>query len=295
LFRNHDKYDEALVPGVLRLAAWYEQTLNMFAARQLYEYAALIETRAHGEMDPSLIPPLQGLARTYREERFPAYRVPRTEDTLGMSGPGGFPANDRPITINRFGDGEQALVRIVRITQANPNAAPLDVALAELDLADWYLLFDNDERATTIYVHARQMMRSQGGLDDDQVAAYFTPPKPLWLPIPENPPAPEVRANPTQGHVEVSYTLTARGECIDLHTVASQPEGLMDMKVRRGLRVARFRPQFAGDVPVDVTNLVYRHTFTYYPRPETPQPEQPRDPGKAPDEEQADAATNQGA
>jgi TonB family protein len=293
MFRNHDKYDEALVPGVLHLAAWYEQTLNTFAARGLYEYAALIETRAHGEMDPRLIAPLEGLARTYREERFPPYRVPQSTDSIEMVGPGGFPATDRPITINRFGQGEQALVQIVRITQANPNATPLDVALAELNLADWYLLFDNDERAVTIYVHARQVMRAQAGLNEDQITAYFTPPKSLWLPIPSNPPAPEVRANPTEGHVEVSYTLTEDGKCTDLHTVASQPEGLMDMKVRRGLRVARFRPQFAGDVPVSAANMVYRHTFTYYPRPEAPDAAQDR--AKAPDDDQPDAPEDPGA
>jgi hypothetical protein len=40
---------------------------------------------------------------------------------------------------------------------------------------------------------------------------------------------------------------------------------MMDFKVRRGMRVARFRPRLDGDTPVASPNQVYRHTFTYYP------------------------------
>ena len=43
---------------------------------------------------------------------------------------------------------------------------------------------------------------------------------------------------------------------------------MMDIKVRRGLRVARFRPRFEGDNPVAAPDQIYRHTFTYYPHPE---------------------------
>jgi tetratricopeptide (TPR) repeat protein len=222
LFRNHDKYDAALVPGVLRLAAWYEQTLNLFAARQLYEYAALIETRAHGEMDPGLIPPLQGVARTYREERFPAYRVPQAEEALGMSGPGGFPTNDRQITINRFGDGERRRWCGSCALRRPTNATPLDVALAEMDLADWYLLFDNDARATTIYVHAVRRCAARAAS-----TAIGLPPASRrrrrgcrFRKIT----GPRGACQSSQGHVEVGYTLTARGECTDLQTITSQPE-----------------------------------------------------------------------
>jgi len=248
------------------LAAWYEQTLNIFAARNLYDYAAVIETRAHGDNSPTLIAPLQGQARTYREERYPPYRS-ETEDPFGPTAPGGYPTfNNQTITVNRFADGEKALAQVVRITAANPEASPLDLAVAELNMADWHLLFDHDEYAFKLYVHARQLMRTKAGLNDEEIAAYFKPPQAIYLPIAE-PLAPTVRSNPTEGFVEVSYTLTERGECVDLKTVDSKPAGMMDTKVRRGLLVARFRPQFDGDVPVAVPNMIFRHTFTYYPHP----------------------------
>jgi TonB family protein len=296
LFRTYDRYDEAIVPGIMHLATWYEQTGNVFAARNLYDYAVLVESRAHGDNSPTLIPPLQGLARTYREERYPPNRSPEAEDPFGPTAPGGFPtvANPTP-TVNRFGLGEQALVRIVRITAANPQASPVDLAVAELNLADWYLLFDQDARATTLYVHARQIMRTQAGLTENQIAAYFVPPQAIWLPIAE-PLAPSVRANPTEGFVEVSYTLTEHGECIDLKTIDSSPAGLMDTKVRRGLRVARFRPQFNGDTPVAAPNMIYRHTFTYYPSTPPAAPgSHTQTPAQKTDAETDEAETDKGA
>jgi hypothetical protein len=36
------------------------------------------------------------------------------------------------------------------------------------------------------------------------------------------------------------------------------------------LLVARFRPQFEGDTPVAAPNMIFRHTFTYYPHDKPP-------------------------
>jgi tetratricopeptide (TPR) repeat protein len=266
LMRNHRTYDETLVPGISRLAQWYEHIGNTLAARNLYQSAVVIEQRARGDLAPTLIPPLQGLVRTYRDERFPPNQAPSREPTFDVNSPNFYgPTTTQTVVINRFGEGEQALAQIVRITQADPDATPLAVALAELDLADWYLLFDNNDRAITMYQHAREIMRKQAGLSEAQIATYFDGSKALWLPIPANPTAPAIRSNPASGHVAVQYKLTEHGECRNLKTLESEPEGLMDTKVRRGLRAARFRPEFAGEMPVDVPDKVYRHDFTYYP------------------------------
>ncbi len=276
LMRAYGSFSPSLIPGLYHLAAWYDRTSNIFAARGLYERAIQIVARDGGDRDPGLIPALRGLANTYREERFPPYEPPEQRlpgAPLGAAvvpGPGEAPA----IIVNRFGPGEAALIEIIKITQANPQAKPLDLALAEIDLADWYLLFDKPERATPVYVEARQVMRENAGLTDEQINAYFEPTV-LYRPIPANPPAPPpgMRTNPTEGFVEIGYTVTADGEVGDLKTLASQPDGLMDMKVRRGMRAARFRPRFDGDIPVAAPNLVYRHTFIYYPHPDATTPD----------------------
>jgi len=274
LVRSYGPFSPELIPGLYRLAAWYERTENIFAARGLYERAVDIISRTGGGQDPALVPALHGLATTYRDERFPPYEVPepRAAATSGMASDlTAMPTviGAPPMVVNRFGPGEAALIQIVKIVDADPTATPLDRVKAELDLADWYLMFDKPSRATPVYVHARQQMREKIAMTDEQIATYFQPTV-LYRPIPDNPPAPPpaLRTNPKEGHVELGFTVTENGEVGELKTLSSDPEGMMDNKVRRGMRAARFRPRFEGDTPVATANQVYRHTFVYYPHPE---------------------------
>ena len=273
LVRAYGPFSPSLIPGLYTLARWYERTSNIFAARGLYERAADIIARTGGNQDPAMVPALRGLALTYRDERFPPYEVPEPRgpgtptDLTAMPTVMGAP----PVVVNRFGPGEAALIQIVRIVNADPAAAPIDRVKAELDLADWYLMFDKPSRATPVYVHARQQMRDKLAMTDEQIAAYFEPTV-LYRPIPDNPPTPPpaLRTNPTEGHVELGFTVTENGEVVDVKTLSSDPEGMMDTKVRRGMRAARYRPRFAGDIPIASPAQVYRHTFVYYPHPEPP-------------------------
>jgi len=271
LQRKYGPFGPDLVPGLFHLAAWYERTGNLFTARALYERALQILARLNGENDPSLIPALRGLADTYRDEKFPQFRIPSADPELEigtLSGTAAPVSADRVIVVNRFAEGGAALSSIVRIIQADPNAKPIDRALAELDLADWYLLFDKPAQAIPIYLHARQLMHEKAGLNDEQIAAYFGQPTLLYRPTPGNPTAPPaaLRTNAADGYVEIGYTVTEDGTVADMKILASHPEELMDIKVKRGMRVARFRPRFEGDNPVASFNQVYRHTFVYYPR-----------------------------
>ncbi len=267
-----------LIPGLYRLGAWYERTSNVFGARTVYERAVDILERNNerGSNNAELVTALRRLAKTYKDERFPPHELPEERmpgaplmSSSNMYG-GEYMGPGPAVVVNRFGPGEVALLQVVKLVSADPASTPLDVALAEIDLADWYLLFDKEARATPVYVHARQIMHERAAMTDDQIAVYFGKPTALYRPIPDNPAMPPepLRSNPKEGHVELSYTVTAQGQVDDLRTLSSEPEGMMDLKVRRGMRVARFRPRFEGDTPVSSVNQIYRHTFTYYPRPE---------------------------
>jgi len=271
LQRKYGPFAPGLVPGLFHLAAWYARTGNIFTARGLYERAVQILAKTNGENDPSLIPALRGLADTYRDEKFPPFRIPTADpehEAGAMTSSAAQVSAQRVIVVNRFAEGGAALSDIVRITRADPNSKPLDRALAELDLADWYLLFDKPAQAIPVYLHARQVMQDQAGMNDEQIAVYFGQPTLLFQPIPINPPAPPLalRTNPADGYVAMGYTVTEDGTVTDVKIIASDPYGLMDVKLQRGMRVARFRPRFEGDSAVASFNQVYRHTFVYYPR-----------------------------
>lgn len=273
LQRKYGPFGPELVPGLFHLAEWYERTGNLYTARALYQRAVQILATVNGENDPSLIPALRGLANTYRDEKLPPFRIPSAdpEHEIGTLAGAAAPVSaERVIIVNRFAEGGAALSNIVRIIQADPNAKPLDRALAEIDLADWYLLFDKQAQAIPVYLHARQLMHDQAGMNEEQIAVYFGQPTLLYRPIPVNPPAPPpaLRTNAADGYVAIGYTVTEGGTVTDIKIIESHPDELMDIKVKRGMRVARFRPRFEGDNAVASFNQVYRHTFVYYPRAE---------------------------
>lgn len=265
LNRAHAPLDEELLPGLYHLAGWYERTSNVFAARALYERAVEIIDH-HDKLDTmEAIPALRGIATSYRLERFPPFYMADLEQQ-GSS----VVANDQlrhPVTVNNFPAGEAALQRVIRIIREERPSETLAQAQAVLDLADWYTLFDKSSRAEPLYAHAWQLLEEVENLD---VTSYFAEPELLYFPAPgtPSPPPAEKRGERTTGYVEVAFDVTDDGYVRDLDTVASEPDGLMDFRVRKSLRLARYRPMLIDGVPVFKESYTYRHEFPYYPERE---------------------------
>jgi len=250
--------DPALLPGLYRLADWYMATGNPFAARELYQRAIAVHS-AVGEFDTeATVPALQGLAATYRLERFPQDYAARERAVDPIASP----ELQQPVALNNFPAGEQALQQIVRIRQQGVDRAPLALVEAVLDLADWYTLFDKPQRADPLYAHAFELL---GAIPDTDRNAYFARPLLLYLPNPGTPrgnqPGPGTETLP--GYIELGFEVSETGYVRNLQTIASQPGGLMDLRVRRAMRVARYRPALVDGVPVLSANQLYRHDFIY--------------------------------
>lgn len=271
LLRNYDVRDPKILPGIFHLADWYTKTYNIFSARNLYELAGDLAMVHHGAGHARVIRALRGEARTYRLERFRPSQMP-SGDNLAAPRPYGPPQDPNRQTrtsINNYSPGERALLDVVNMLRAKPDRDPETVALAMLDLADWYLLFGQYERAYTLYenVWFSFVDDPQSPFLDEQLR--YT--KPIFLPLPGNPKAPPepLRRNPKDGVVELSMTVNRRGDIGDLVTVRSQPKGMMDFKVRSEARRARYRPAFADGKPVVTPNVRLEFNFTYYPRANT--------------------------
>ncbi|MEZ5550136.1 MAG: hypothetical protein R3E82_04550 [Pseudomonadales bacterium] len=278
LTRAHDSYDEALLPGIYHLAQWYTSTHNIYAARALYQQAiAILDANGKG-LDRAAIRPLSGLAKTYQLERFPPFYVSASDESVYSTGiPSRTSDLHAPIVINNFPAGESALQAIVQIHRDLGDEVPV-VAEAIIDLADWYLLFDKSRRAFPLYQHAYELLESQ---EAGSGAAFFAEPQLLYFPDPGDPKPSNAQAtNVAQGHVSLMFNLTDEGEIRDLRTVASEPEGMMEFRVRKSMRIARYRPPLLNQVPQPSTDVTLVHKFSYYPqlvaadtaRPETAEP-----------------------
>jgi tetratricopeptide (TPR) repeat protein len=264
LTRAHAPMDEKLLPGIYHLANWYERTSNVFAARTLYQHAVEIINANDKANSPEAIPAFQGLASSYRMERFPAHirnvSSTSTSNADATFAPG---AVSQQISVNNFPAGEAALQRVVRIRQSQQPFDQLALAEAVLDLADWYMLFDKTQRSVPLYAHAWELL---AGIDGYDVASRFAQPELLYFPAPENPSAPPAneRGEPDTGYVEIAFDVTDTGYVRSLKTVASLPDGLMDFRVRKSVRVARYRPMLIDGVPVAKQAHTYRHEFPYF-------------------------------
>ncbi|MEZ5560782.1 MAG: hypothetical protein R3E86_19830 [Pseudomonadales bacterium] len=263
LTSNHDATDEALLPGIYHLASWYVRTANVFAARALYEQALAILSSAGKYDTPAAIPALRGLAATHRMEWFPPYYEATVQQTGAMSGA----AAMQPVTLGNAPEGERALQQVVQIQKGRADPDPMAEAEAVLELADWYAIFDKWRRARPLYEYAYQIIASIPELD---ATGYFAEPRLLYFPAPTNPSPPplEQRGEQQIGFVEVHYGISDTGVVRDMTTVASEPAGLMDFRVRKSLREARYRPILVDGVPVETSEHVYRHEFPYYPKRE---------------------------
>ena len=269
LARAYGTENEAMLPGVFRLARWYKDAYNVFAARALYQQALKIYG-ANGKASTSqAIPALQGLVETYRMERFPPFYVDDRESTsLVATRSGGQFANyDVPLQINSFPVAERALQEVIRIRQQDANTGPTPVSEAILDLADWHLMWEHFRKAHTLYEHVYERFQKVGTVDPN---SFFAEPVLLHFAMPRDPrsPPPGKREEQAEGFVEVQFQVSMNGSVRNMKVVASEPEGLMDFPVRRSLRHARYRPAMVDGKAVPYEGQVFRHEFNFFPRSE---------------------------
>lgn len=267
LLRNFNVLDSQMLPGIFHLADWYTQTYNIFSARSLYELAGDLAIKHYGLGHPEVIRAYKGEAMSYRLERFrPSQMLTRLESTPSRSvGPPQDPIRQPRTSINNFAPGERALLDIVNMLRTNPASETEDVAFAMLDLADWYLLFDQYNRAYTLYEAVwDQLSKSEPTLLDQELRYG----KPIFLPLPNNPkPPPEnSRGAPREGVVELSLSIDLRGKVTDIETLRTEPRGMMESKVRREVRRARYRPAFENGKASILEDTRLEHRFTYFPR-----------------------------
>ena len=176
------------------------------------------------------------------------------------------------VSVNNFPAAERALQQIIAIYRENPEQYSLQAQIeAILDLADWYLMWDKYTRAHPLYAHAYGMVSEIDGVD---VTEVFAAPKLLHFPAPQRPkmPPPQMRGEQLKGVVEVAFAVSKNGHVREMTTVASVPEGMMDFRVRKSLRMSRYRPVLIDGVPTAHDEHRYQYNFAYFPKVTTQEP-----------------------
>ena len=262
LLRAFGGSNPALLPGLFVLADWYMVNYNIFSARALYGHAAVVAGK-HLHLDHTArIRALRSLAATYRNERFPPFYTRRREEQT--TSPGSYAGfqyrTSASPSVNSFGNGERALIEVINIVQERDGGSGEEVAKAMLELADWFLMFEKHDRATSLYRRVWELLQSK----PDLRGRTFDAPTALYLALPRDPSKPEDAAAAQDGVVELSVDIDPRGFVSHIDTLRSDPKNLMDFKVRRALKRARYRPAFDGQQPLATEDVRITHRFVYY-------------------------------
>lgn len=279
--REHEPDSMDMLPATFRIGDWHLKTHNVLLARAAYKQAERTLNKAGQLEGEPAIRALRGVATTYRLERFPpVYQRPNDEPLEGGTTLPTRPYDDNSpfnedavVYVNNFPQGEKALNRLANMLLEDPAASALDKAQALTDLADWYLLFDRQERATPLYVEARRILVEAGLPQADRFAApevlYFPEPPPLKAPAPDD------REEMRLGRVKVGFTVTPTGDVNELVTLEVEPESNMEYRVRRSMRVARYRPPLVEDQLAAATGQTFLYEYKYYPRKVSAPPPEP--------------------
>lgn len=271
-------YGSQGLPALYRLADFYIYINHYIAARSLYNKAMAIHGILQEDTTPEAIPALEGIAKSHRLTRFPPYYVNASTESAPVAGPTpGLTSADlenQHIAFNDFPAGERALQQIIEIRQLHNADDSEKIIDALLDLADWHLMFDRSNTARTLYTHIYENYAETG-----PEVARFAEPRQIYYPLPEDPKAPPEGTDqvPREGYVTLGFDVSATGRVRKLKTLESVPDGLMDFRVRRSMRLAVYRPGFVDGLPTNAPDQTFTYRFTYYPKKGTLPPQEPQE------------------
>ena len=249
-----------VAPYLEKTAQWYSRVDRNRTARQYYGRELTLLQKALGNSDLRLVPPLRGIATTYRLDFL--YGPEETEDAASRSTSGlgasfgtanlGTP-DYSPATARLDPTGEQALRNALRITETPPNADPAQHAGVLIDLGDWLSLGSDRKQALQAYHQAWPLLE---GLPPPQNAALSAPAQLMYR-------VPLVgirsqRAKPeeiVEGYVDVEFTVTSDGRVLGEHVVGKDASDAQANAVLAAIKKARYRPRFEHGDPVETKDV----------------------------------------
>jgi len=245
--KHFEKNPMGLLPSLMSRAEWQHRAGYYAEERITYRRAIRIIETNSGKNSPLLIEPVRRLGRTY-------YFVDIAQATPQQQG--------------QISSGEVYFKRAARIAKKSEDIPWFDKAEAQLDLGDYYVYIESQNRARRIYKEVWDLLST----DEERIAqrtAWFEDPVPIRTnPLPAYTggiaAAKSKRSEALSGKIVVNYTVSARGRVRNLRTEAF-PKEFTDMQsvVHREIRNRTYRPRVVDGVPVKSENLKFEHDFSY--------------------------------
>lgn len=273
--RNYGENDPRMLPAIEKMSKWHLQAYSLnigsglfhhlINAHNLFNLAVNIidgsPEEKFDENEARLVNALRGLTvSNYYLATFQASSLSRKSRMGGEK-----PTQDDQIRLeqyimNSYSSGKKAILRIQDVYASNPDSYPTGALEAQVELADWHLLFNRWHTAMDIYQETYDAM-AQDPSTEAKAKELFS--KPVALP---DMPLLNTKVDNNQlsdEYVLVHFDVSANGRARNIEIVESNPpENVRNRsKVRKALKYAKFRPRFEGGVPVITQKLTHRYVF----------------------------------
>lgn len=293
--------DPQMAPLHCLVGEWYTQLGHIDVARQSFRTALDIVERKLGRNSLAIVEPLRALAESYpREVLLSQYGIVTRQERLpsNVDGTGGDsePLNPRYLS----SDGERALLRAIKVLDANLDANPpdanrkLDAGKSEADRSDanrpdedrtgtrhtlvetllqtgdWFLMKQQPAKALPYYERADAMIGKEHagpGIPNESALGF---PVQIYYPTPslatrnlQRPPT-EVE----ERFVQVEFTARQDGSIADERVTDHDATDRQISQTLEAIRDARYRPKFVDGKPVDTPMVSYRQVFRQRKDPE---------------------------
>lgn len=248
--REHQLDSPALVPPLMRRAAWQHRAGFIFDERATYRRVIRIIENHEGKDSVNLVEPLIMLGRSY----------------FYLDTSGAVSYHDSSMST-----GEIYFRRAVRIAAESPNSDWQLVSQASLALADYYIYNTNSQRAGRVYRETWALLsQTEEGLKVrreqlERVIPLRQDNLPMYASAGNKDSGDNSRDPLLQGNVTVNYAVSTRGRATDLKLVEAQPPEFESMvnTVQREVRRRIFRPRLEeGDV-IETPDITLVHRFFY--------------------------------
>lgn len=230
--RNYGVDSEDALPGLYRLARWYQQVQDYRQARVVYRKAMASIAEIHGERSPKLIPPLKGIAGAYLEENGP--------DAI---------------------KGLRASEDILDIMNDNPQEFSMEQRiLAHLEMGDWFVQFNRSDDAWGQYRAGWELAQTDGESGRDW-SQYFDRPHLIY---PGARLGLEVIGYGRVGdevYYDFQFTIARSGRPEDIEIIGTNLHGQTRSVALQAFRFARFRPRIVDGATVATPGYKVRRVY----------------------------------
>ena len=255
--REYGPDDPRHMIGTYRLIHWYRHHYKYLSAHVLFEQLLDISREHLPHGDPLHLRMLREHAQLFRHRVFGRRTIGRGRF---LATPPGLLAHRYRQNVSSFREARNALNEVVEIQESNPLASDGELAKALLDFADWHLMFGDYPIAVRHYRRIWDLLES----DPERRIELFGEPTALFLPLPSDPGYRLRRVGMHRdGIVHLALTVTHRGHVIRSKSLEVAPRNIMEFKVRKAAKRARFRPAFRDGQPVKVRGHPLRYVYSY--------------------------------